>query len=253
MFIILLLISIISIIFFGLNIDTNMNEIFLKVSWKHLLGTDNLGRDILSSIIYGLWFSIFISTTIIVLSSFIGIIIGIIIGYFEGFLETIFLRIGDVLLAFPSFLFILLLLSVFGNGLLIMIFAITFLSWVEYARIIRGEVLKYKNTDFVIAAKAYNASSPRIILTHIFPHLFPVLLVQIPIHISNVILIESSLSFLGLGTDPQIPTLGQLVFNGQAYIFQNPGLIIFPGLVLFGLILAINFIGEGLRLNRKNS
>jgi ABC-type dipeptide/oligopeptide/nickel transport system permease subunit len=184
-------------------------------------------------------------------SSIIGIIIGFITGYFEGALETIFLRIGDVLLAFPGFLLIIIWINVIGNGVFAMIFAITFSSWVGYARLIHGEVLKYKNKDFVLAAKSYNASFFRISFTHLIPHIRPVFFAQIPIDLSNIILIESSLNFLGLGISPKIPTLGHLIFNGQKYMFTKPFLIIFPGIIIFLLILLINLIGEGIKKKNK--
>ncbi len=243
----LFIIIIISILFSDFNIGLNINGRFSPVLGEHFLGTDNLGRDMLSSIICGLIISLSISITVVSLSAIIGIIIGFITGYFEGALETIFLRIGDVLLAFPGFLLIIIWISVIGNGVFSMIFAITFSSWVGYARLIHGEVLKYKNKDFVLAAKSYNSSFFRISITHLIPHIKPVFLAQIPIDLSNVILIESSLNFLGLGISPKIPTLGHLVFNGQKYMFIKPSLIIFPGVTLFLLILSINFIGEGLK------
>ncbi len=245
-------VTLVSITFFEFDIKINMDERFEDFFGKHFFGTDNLGRDLLSSTLFGLWFSILTSILIIIISSFIGITIGIITGYFEGFLETFFLRIGDILLAFPGFLLIIIWITVLGNGFFTMIFAISFTGWVGYARLIRGEVLKYKKKDFVLAARSYNASFFRIIFIHIFPHLLPVILVHTTICLSNVILIESSLNFLGLGIDSQIPTLGQMVFNGQSYLFQKPSLVIFPGLILFLLILAINFIGEGFRLREKS-
>lgn len=249
---ILLLVTLVSIMFFEFDIKINMTERFEGFFGKHIFGTDNLGRDLWSSTLFGLWFSILTSILIVVISSFIGITIGIITGYFEGFLEILFLRIGDILLAFPGFLLIIIWMTVLGNGFFTMIFAISFTGWIEYARLIRGEVLKYKKKEFVIAARSYNASFLRIIFTHIFPHLLPVILVHTSICLSNVILIESSLNFLGLGVDSEIPTLGQMVFNGQSYLFQKPSLVIFPGLILFFLILAINFIGEGLRLRERS-
>jgi len=244
-------ISVLYITFYNIDIDININERFENNSIRHFLGTDNLGRDIFSAVIFGFWYSLFIAFIVTLVASVPGVFFGILSGYFGGIIETLIMRIGDVILAFPGFLLVLIWISVIGNGFYNLVFAISFMSWVSYARLVRGEVLKLRENEYILAAKGYNASNLRIIIIHIFPHIIPVLLVQVSIELSNVILIESSLNFLGLGTGTNLPTLGQLVFYGQRFIFYKPSLIIIPGVVLFLLIISINLISEGLRL-RKN-
>jgi peptide/nickel transport system permease protein len=205
----------------------------------------------MSSVLFGFWFSMVIAIIITFLSSIIGIFIGLFTGYYGGIFEIIFMRIGDVILSFPGFLLIIIWISVLGSGFLNMVLIMSFMSWVIYARLVRGEVLKNKDKDFVLVAKTYNASNMRIIFIHIFPQIIPLIIVQISIELSNIIIVESGLNFLGLGTGTEFPTLGQLVYYGQRFIFFKPELVIFSGVSLFLLIISINLIGEGLRLQLK--
>jgi len=168
-------------------------------------------------------------------------------GLAGGVTDTIIMRIVDIILAFPGILLAIALVSFFQQGMITLILALTFSGWVGYARIIRGDVLKYKQMEFILAARSYNASFARIIFFHLLPITLPLVVVQASLGISGVILAESSLNFLGIGIDPLIPTLGQLIDAGREHLFDKPHLIVIPGVVLFIIIIAFNFIGEGLR------
>jgi len=228
-------------------IDIDMAHRLEPSSVKYLLGTDELGRDLLSCVLYGAGISLGIGFVVVVISFLIGGLLGLVSGYSGGAVDTMIMRLVDILLAFPGILLAIALAAFFHRGLLNLILVLTVTGWVEYARLVRGEVLKYKQKEFILAAKTYNASFFRIIIHHLLPLVLPLLMVQASLGISGVILAESSLNFLGIGLDPQIPTLGQLIDAGRDHMFDKPGLIVVPGVVLFFIIIAFNFIGEGLR------
>ncbi|HLP45189.1 MAG TPA: ABC transporter permease [Candidatus Deferrimicrobium sp.] len=231
----------------GVSTGMNIRERLQPPGMKHLLGTDDLGRDLLSCILYGVGVSLIISLTVVLLSVFLGIFVGMVSGLAGGLMDAVIMRIVDIILAFPGILLAIGLVSFFRQGIVTLIMVLTFCGWVSYARIARGEVLKYKQKEFILAARSYNASFARIIFHHLLPLLMPVVVVQATLGIAGVILAESSLNFLGIGLDPRIPTLGQLIDVGRNHIFDRPGLIVIPGGVLFLIIMAFNFIGEGLR------
>jgi ABC-type dipeptide/oligopeptide/nickel transport system permease subunit len=231
----------------GLSIKINMDHQLEPPSAKYLLGTDELGRDLISSVVYGAGISMLISLTVVILSSLIGAVLGMISGFAGGIVDTIIMRIVDIILAFPGILLAIALASFFYPGIFTLILVLIVPNWVGCARIVRGEVLKYKQKEFILAAKSYNASFFRIIFHHMFPLVLPLIVVQASLDIAGVILAESSLNFLGIGLDPEIPTLGQLVDAGRDHLFSRPELIIVPGAALFFIIIAFNFIAEGLR------
>lgn len=230
----------------GINIDIDMNAAGTPPP-HHLLGTDDLGRDILSCLVYGAGISLAIGIAVVLLSASVGTLLGMVSGLAGGTVDILIMRIVDIILAFPGILLAIALVSLFRQGILTLILVLSFSGWVGYARIVRGEVLKYKQKEFILAARSYNASFARIIFSHLLPVVRPLVVVQASLDISGVILAESSLNFLGIGLDPEIPTLGQLIDAGRIYIFDNPQRIFIPGLVLFCIIIAFNFIGEGLR------
>lgn len=234
-------------VFQEVSINMNMGERLQSPGLKYLLGTDDLGRDLLSCILYGAGLSLFIGCTVVLLSAFMGTLLGMVSGLAGGLIDNVMMRIVDIILAFPGILLAIGLVSVFRQGIITIIMVLTLCGWVSYARIARGEVLKYKQKEFIMAAKSYNASFVRIIFHHLLPLLMPLVIVQATLGIAGVILAESSLNFLGIGLDPQIPTLGQLIDAGRNHIFDRPGLMVIPGGVLVIIILAFNFIGEGLR------
>ncbi len=230
----------------GVNTEININAA-MSPSPDHLLGTDDLGRDFLSCLLYGTGISLLIGITVVLVSLSTGTLLGMISGLAGGITDIFIMRTVDIILAFPGILLAIALVSLFRQGIVTLILVLSFSGWVGYARIIRGEVLKYKQKEFILAAGSYNASFSRIIFSHLLPIVRPLVVVQASLDISGVILAESSLNFLGIGLDPEIPTLGQLIDAGRVHIFDNPGRIFIPGLVLFIVIIAFNFIGEGLR------
>jgi peptide/nickel transport system permease protein len=244
---IIFLLMLLLTLFRGVSIEMKIQERSQPPGAGYWLGTDDLGRDLLSCILYGAGLSLFIALTVVLLSALSGTLLGMISGLAGGFMDTIIMRIVDIILAFPGILLAVGMVSFFRQGIVTLILVLTFCGWGSYARLVRGEVLKYKQKEFILAARSYNASFARIIFHHLLPITLPLIVVQASLGIAGVILAESSLNFLGIGLNPMIPTLGQLVDAGRNHIFDSPGLIVIPGMVLFFLIMAFNFIGEGLR------
>ncbi len=246
---VLLVVSIGSVLCFGLDLDIDMDCRLESPTIESPLGTDHLGRDLLSSVVAALWFSILFACVTVALTALIGLVIGLLSGYYEGWCELLLLRPGDILFAFPSVLLLLLWISVFGSGIFTFATILVLVNWVSYARLIRGEVLVQKRLDFVQAAIGYNASDLRILTRHILPNILPLFWVQLTLGISNIILIESGIHFIGIGgnDDSPVPTLGSLVFDAQAYMQHEPRLLYVPAIVLFLLVLSINLIGDGLK------
>jgi len=233
----------------GQNISENLKPPAFSEngSWTHPLGTDSLGRDVLSRIIYGARISILIGFATIMLSAFIGVILGGISGYYGGFIEYIIIKIVDVFLAFPFLLLAIALMAFLGPGLDNVILALVLRQWPQYTRVVRGEVLSLKEREFVIASKAAGASDFRIIFRHLLPNCMASILVIATFSMGIVILIEASLSFLGLGIPPEIPTWGVMISEGRSYIHQAWWLTLFPGLLIFLSIMGVNLLGDGLR------
>jgi peptide/nickel transport system permease protein len=232
---------------YGLSIQIDIDHQLEPPSSNYLLGTDELGRDLISCVVYGTGISILISLTVVILCTVTGMIMGMISGLAGGIVDTIIMRIVDVILAFPGILLAIALASFFYSSIVALILVLIIPNWVGCARIVRAEVLKYKQKEFVLAARSYNASFFRILFHYMFPLILPLILVQASLDIAGIILAESGLNFLGIGLDPEIPTLGQLIDAGKDHLFDKPELIILPGAVLFLIIITFNFIAEGLR------
>jgi len=235
------------ILFRGVDTELHLEARLLPVSLSHPLGTDGLGRDLLSAVIYGTGVSLLTAFTVVTFSLVFGGVLGMTAGLAGGLVDMLVMRVVDVILAFPGLLLAIALAAFAGPGLVSMIAVLCFSSWVGYARLVRGEVLKYKYKEYVIAARSYNASFTRIVGHHMLPPIAPVLLVQGVMAIPGVILAESSLNYLGLGLAPEMPSLGQLIDNGMEHIFYMPLQTAAPGLVLFLLILGFSFLSQGLR------
>ncbi|RLB05770.1 MAG: ABC transporter permease [Deltaproteobacteria bacterium] len=219
-------------------------------SMGHPLGQDKLGRDILSQIIYGSRTSLLVGFVVVGVSLVLGVTLGALAGYFGGFLDTILMRVVDILLAFPGILLAIALAGILGPSMKNIILALCILGWVGYARLVRAQVLAEKNREYVLAAKALGGSHSRIILRHILPNVFAPVIVEATFGLAGVILAESSLSFLGLG--PQdVPTWGRLLNEGAQYLLFAPHVATFPGIAIMLTVLGFNFLGDGLR-NRWN-
>lgn len=211
------------------------------------LGTDNLGRDILSRIIYGSRISLLVGATTVILAGLIGCFLGAIAGYFgKGADETIS-KITEIFLAFPFLLLAIALMAFLGQGVINIILALMMSRWVQYCRVVRGEVLSLKERDFVTAAKALGGKDFYVLLKHVVPNTFASVTVIATFAMAIVIIAEASLSFLGLGVPAHIPTWGSMLSEGRSYMNRAPWLTIFPGLAIFITVFGINLLGDGLR------
>jgi len=216
-------------------------------SAAHWMGTDYLGRDLLSRLVYGARVSLFIGMATTLVALVIGTVYGAISGYVGGRTDSVMMRVVDVVFALPDLLMIILIMVVLGRGLTGIFLALTMVSWVTVARLVRGEVLRIKEFTFVEAARALGASHARIIFLEILPNLWGVLIVTLTFRIPVAILAESTLSFIGLGIAPPFSSWGSLANDGWTAIKFYPHLILFPSLAIFLTILSFNFLGEGLR------
>jgi peptide/nickel transport system permease protein len=216
-------------------------------SARHVLGTDTLGRDIFSCLAFGTVVSLIIALAAVFLSATIGALLGFTAAWQGGLINACIMRCADLILAFPGILLSLALVAFWGPGIFNLVFALVFSGWVTYARLVRGEVLKTKDKEFILAARGFNASALRIASSHMMPLIFPLLLTQAVLGIAGVILLESSLNFLGLGLDPRLPTLGQMIDAGRGHIFVKPALILLPGGCLVVLIAGFLLLAEGIK------
>ncbi len=213
----------------------------------HLLGTDKLGRDVLSRIIWGARVSLSVSLLVILITGTIGTALGILSGYFGGWADGLIMRVTDVSLAFPGILIALLLAVTLGPSFTTVVLAVSLLGWAAYARLIRGEVLKLRNADFVLQARIAGCSPLRIMVTHIFPNVVNPLLILATLSVGLVILIESALSYLGAGIPPPTATWGSMVSDGRGLIDTAWWISFFPGLAIGMVVLSANFLGDWLR------
>ena len=220
---------------------------FAGGSSAHLLGTDKLGRDVLSRIIYGARVSLSISLLVILITATIGTALGIIGGYLGGATDGVMMRVTDISLAFPGILIALLLAVTLGPSYTTVVLAICLLGWAPYARLIRGEVLKLRTVDFVQQARIIGCSPLRIMVTHIFPNVINPLLILATLSVGLIILVESALSYLGAGIPPPTATWGSMVADGRGLIDTAWWISFFPGLAIGLVVLSGNFLGDWLR------
>jgi peptide/nickel transport system permease protein len=213
----------------------------------HPLGTDHLGRDLLARVIYGARPALLVGFAAVMISGVIGMMAGLVSGYFGGRVDDAIMRLADIQLAFPFILLAIAVIGVLGPSLKTIIAVIGVSSWVVYARIVRSAVLSLREREFVQAALALGSGDGRILVRHILPNALTPWLVVATLDMARVIVIESALSFLGLGVQPPTPSWGLMVAEGKAYMFFQPWVILVPGVVLALLVLAINLVGDGLR------
>jgi peptide/nickel transport system permease protein len=222
-----------------------------RPSLQHPFGLDELGRDIFSRVLAGARISLFVGLTVVGISSIVGVLLGSIAGYFGGWLDDVISRTIDVLLAFPGILLAIALVAVLGPSLSNVVMALSVIGWVGcwvgYARLVRGQVLKARELEFVQAARALGAGTPRILLRHVVPTTMPAVMVQATHGMAGAILAEASLSFLGLGVQPPTPSWGTMLNGGRLHLLDAPHLTIFPGAAIAALVLGFNFLGDGLR------
>jgi peptide/nickel transport system permease protein len=230
--------------------DTASQDLPLRLtgpSLRHWFGLDELGRDILSRVLAGARISLLVGLVVVSISSAVGILVGAIAGYFGGRVDEALSRIIDVLLAFPGLLLAIAMVAVLGPSLSNVVIALSLIGWVGYARLVRGQVLRARELEFVQAARALGARTPRVLLRHVIPTALPAVSVQATLGMGGAILAEASLSFLGLGVQPPTPSWGTMLNYGRIHLLDAPHLTIFPGLAIAVLVLGFNFLGDGLR------
>jgi peptide/nickel transport system permease protein len=216
-------------------------------SWDHWMGTDDLGRDLFTRVLYGGRVSIMIGLLSAVVGTVAGSAIGAVSGYYGGRIDNLLMRVTDVAYSIPTLPLLIVLGAYTNAAALSMAVIIGLLSWMATARVVRGEVLSIKEMAYIEAAHSIGASNPRIIGRHILPNAVGPIVVGATLAVGNAIILESSLSFLGLGVQPPTPTWGNLLMDAQATMATKPWLTIFPGLAILLVVLAINFIGDGLQ------
>jgi peptide/nickel transport system permease protein len=220
----------------------------LQPTGQYPFGLDDLGRDVLSRVVYGARISMRVGVTVVLISAFIGVIVGAVSGYYGGWIDR-FLSgfLFNVFMSFPSILLAIAMVAFLGPSLGNMIFALSVIGWVGYARVMRGQVLKVREYDFVTAARAGGASDARIIVHHILPNAIQPLIVQASLGMAGAVLAEASLSFLGLGVPPPAPSWGVMLNDARSFLRVAPHLLIAPGVAVMLTVLAFNFVGDGLR------
>ncbi len=229
----------------------------VKLSWAHPLGTDQLGRDLLAQLMQGGRISVAVGLTAMALSLVLGTLIGVLAGYFRR-LDGLLMRLTDLFLALPLLPLLLVIIMLFRETLrgmfgpetgifILIVFIIGITSWMQTARIVRGDVLALKEREFILAANSVGTPAKRVISRHIMPNILSPIMVSATLGIASAIITESALSFLGLGFPSDFPTWGRLLFDGTQYIAQAPSRVIWPGLAISLTVLSVNFIGDGLR------
>jgi peptide/nickel transport system permease protein len=230
--------------------DPASQELALRLegpSGAHWFGLDELGRDIFARILSGARISLLVGLVVVGVSSTIGVAMGSVAGYFGGRIDEAISRLIDILLAFPGLLLAIAMVAVLGPSLTNVVVALSLIGWVGYARLVRGQVLRARELEFVLAARALGATTSRILTRHIIPTTLPAVTVQATLGMGGAILAEAALSFLGLGVQPPTPSWGTMLNYGRGHLLDAPHLTVFPGIAIAILVLGFNFLGDGLR------
>ncbi len=224
----------------------NSGEKLQGISARHIMGTDNMGRDVFSRVMYGSRITLLIAIGTVFIGAAAGTIIGALTGYFGGMLDEVVMRVIDALFAFPSILLALVIVSVFGTGWIQLLISLGIAFTPSFSRIVRGEVLRCKNMDYVANARLQGVSDLRMIFVHILPNIKGVLASSILIGFNNAVLAEAGLSYLGVGSQPPYASLGKMLSDAQQYMFTTPSYVLCPGIVIVLMVLGFAFLGEGI-------
>lgn len=227
--------------------EQNLHNALAEPSSQHLLGTDSLGRDLFSRIIYGSRISLSVGAITVLLAAAVGTLIGLIAGYSNGSLQTVIMRITDAMMAIPPLVLALIIASILGSGVPGVVIAVSIAFIPGYIRLINGQVLSVKQNDYVMAVRSMGSKKVRIMLKHILPNCLSPLIVQMTMMMGVAILMEASLSFLGLGILPPIAAWGSMCYDGYKYLMMRPLLSLIPGLTIMILVFSFNMVGDGLR------
>jgi peptide/nickel transport system permease protein len=216
-------------------------------SLSHSLGTDPLGRDVLARVVVGGKISLMVGILSVLGAVTVGTLIGLVAGYYRGIAEILLMRFADIQLALPFILIAIMFLAILGTGIDKVIFFMIVAQWVQYARLVRGSVLALREREFILSARAIGVGNARIIFTHILPNVLGPIVILMTLNVANNILLESSLTFLGLGVDPLIPSWGGMLADGRTYLQSAWWVSVFPGLAIMFTVLGLNLLGDWLR------
>lgn len=227
--------------------ETDLHSSLAQPSKAHLLGTDNVGRDTLSRLLYGARTALIVGFVTVFSSAIFGVVLGLLAGHFGGIISMFIMRTMDALMCFPMIMLAILVSAVLGGGMKNVIIALTFASVPVYARVVNGMTLSIKENDYILAERAMGSSNLRIIFSHALPNTFAQIIVLITLGLGNIILAEAGLSFLGIGISAPEAAWGSMVNDGYQYLLSNPALSFAPGLAIMLVVFAFNLVGDGLR------
>jgi peptide/nickel transport system permease protein len=228
-------------------LDSDLENSRQPPSWRHIMGTDNLGRDIFRRILHGARLSLSVGIVAVAISGTGGTILGLVSGYFGGTVDMVIMRMVDILMAFPSMLLAIAIVAVRGTGLFNTVLAISVVGVTGYARLVRSMVLSLREREYILAAHMVGVRSPRIILRHILPNSLAPVIVSATMGIGGAILTAAALGFLGLGAQPPAPEWGVMISDGRPFLRQTPHMVFFPGMAIMFTVLGFNLLGDGLR------